>query len=473
MENSQKGKVYFLMKKNYYIPDWLAFRTYFFGTDKSRTVISNEYKHEYVLLEALSSDFWFVLVNSKTFDEINDWAIEHKIDNQVEAFIDVLQKQGLLLSDAESRDFIHDEQNKQDNDETATIQFETDLKKWCFDNGLLFSLFIELTYSCNLDCVHCFNPKNNNHQIGFNEVKKIIDDAYEIGCFRLTLSGGEATLHKDFINIVRYARNKRMSVEFFSNGQLLYDNPYLLDEIKKLYPYRIGLSIYSMDSQEHDNVTNVKGSWNKVVSIAKRLRENNINVQIKNFLLALNYRSCISVKEFAKAIKANYVADLSLIPTIEGDKKTLNFEVGEEGLFNLYSNPESPLFVKDIKLKDFSKLLNTSLCYGGFSSLSISPVLDVFPCCSMPYKIANLREKSLIEIWNNSLKAKKDSKLYQLQNTKGKDLKECYKEDYCKFCNYCPGMGMLENGFLRKSDVLCRQAKVKMKAYKKIISSTK
>ena len=46
-----------------------------------------------------------------------------------------------------------------------------------------------------------------------------------------------------------------------------------------------------------------------------------------------------------------------------------------------------------------------------------------------------------------------------------KDLKECYKEDYCKFCAYCPGMGMLENGFLKKSDVLCNQAKAKQKAY--------
>jgi MoaA/NifB/PqqE/SkfB family radical SAM enzyme len=458
------------MNKSFYIPDWLAFRTYFFGTNNSKTVISNEYKHEYVLLEALSSDFWFVLANSSTFDEINNWAIEHKIDNQVESFIAVLKKQGLLLFDTENGTLIPDEQNNKDEDETATIQFETDLKKWCFANGLLFSLFIELTYSCNLNCVHCFNPKDNNHQIEFNEIKKIIDDAYEIGCFRLTLSGGEATLHKDFINIVKYARNKRMSVEFFSNGQLLNDNPNFFDEIKKLYPYRIGLSIYSMDSQEHDNVTNVKGSWNKVVNTAKRLRENNINVQIKNFLLSQNYKSCISVKNFAKTIKASYVADLSLIPTIEGDKKTLSFEVGEEGLFSLYSTPESPLFIKDIIIKDFLKLLNTPLCYGGFSSLSISPLLDVFPCCSMPYKIANLKEKSLIEIWNNSLDAKKDSKLYQLQNTKGKDLKDCYKEDYCKFCNYCPGMGMLENGFLRKSDVLCRQAKVKMKAYKKIIS---
>ena len=48
------------------------------------------------------------------------------------------------------------------------------------------------------------------------------------------------------------------------------------------------------------------------------------------------------------------------------------------------------------------------------------------------------------------------------------DLPDCYKHDYCRYCRYCPGMGYLENGYLRKSDVQCMQAKARMRAYKKI-----
>ena len=57
------------------------------------------------------------------------------------------------------------------------------------------------------------------------------------------------------------------------------------------------------------------------------------------------------------------------------------------------------------------------------------------------------------------------SRLYQWHCVTLANLTECYKEDYCAFCNYCPGMGYLENGYLKHSDVQCAQAKAKMKAY--------
>ena len=84
----------------------------------------------------------------------------------------------------------------------------------------------------------------------------------------------------------------------------------------------------------------------------------------------------------------------------------------------------------------------------------------------MQLNLGNLNEVSLKDIWQGAINKDKNSKLYQWQQVSFKDLEECYKEDYCAFCSYCAGMGMLENGYLKKSDVLCRQAKVKQRAYK-------
>ena len=91
--------------------------------------------------------------------------------------------------------------------------------------------------------------------------------------------------------------------------------------------------------------------------------------------------------------------------------------------------------------------------------------IEVHPCVSLPINLGNLNDISLKDIWQGSVNKDLNSKLYQWQQVSFKDLKECYKEDYCAFCSYCAGMGMLENGYLKKSDVLCRQAKVKQKAY--------
>ena len=87
------------------------------------------------------------------------------------------------------------------------------------------SLFLELTYRCNLKCVHCYNPKNmSNVEIPFEKLKEIIDDAYNLGCVTIIISGGESTTYSHFIELVKYIRSKKISLEIFTNGQILSEN---------------------------------------------------------------------------------------------------------------------------------------------------------------------------------------------------------------------------------------------------------
>jgi len=449
------------------LPKWLAYQTYKYGTEDSRTFISNERIHEYVLLEGLASDLWKVIADTEDYGKVSKWAEEKGLAEELDGFIEELQGQDLLLKDSVETSCIDTAiQPVGCDNEEETLKLEEDMMTWCYKNGFLFSLFVELTYACNLKCVHCYNPKNiSSVQIGLDKMKQIIDEARELGVFHITFSGGECTLDKDFMEIVEYARNKRMSVEIFTNGQTLYDNPELFDRVIKSYPYRIGLSMYSLDEETHEKVTSVKGSHNKTLSVIKELRDNNINTQIKNFLLNINCKDCIAVTKFAHEIKANTSGDTSLTPTIEGDKKNFQYVAREEDLYELYTNPESPLYVKNTVKRDITKILNEGLCRGGYNNLCVSPTLEVHPCVSLPLNLGNLNEVSLKDIWQGAVNKDKDSKLYQWQQVSFKDLTECYKEDYCAFCSYCAGMGMLENGYLKKSDVLCRQAKVKQRAY--------
>lgn len=449
------------------LPKWLAFQTYKFGTEESRTFISNERIHEYVLLEGLASDLWKIISDTEDYDKVREWAETKGLTEELDGFIEELQAQDLILNDTIAISNIDTSiQPVGCDNEEETLKLEEDMMKWCFKNGFLYSLFVELTYACNLKCVHCYNPKNiSKVQIDFNIMKKIIDEAKELGVFKIVFSGGECTLDKDFIEIVEYARSQRMSVEIFTNGQNLYDNPELLKRLINSYPYRVGLSMYSMDKDTHDKVTSVKGSHNKTLSVIKKLRANNLNVQIKNFLLNINCKDCIDVTKFANKIQANTSGDTSLTPTIEGDKKNFKYIIGENDLYELYTNSESPLYVKNAVKKDINKIQDEGLCRAGYNNLCVSPTLEVHPCVSLQLNLGNLNEVSLKDIWQGAINKDKNSKLYQWQQVSFKDLEECYKEDYCAFCSYCAGMGMLENGYLKKSDVLCRQAKVKQRAY--------
>ena len=452
---------------NLTIPKWLAFQTYMFGTNESKTFISNERLHEYILLEGLSSDLWKIISDTENYNKVKEWAKTKGLEEELDGFIEELKAKDLILSNnAKINDITTDIQPVGCDNEKETLQLESDMTKWCYQHGYLFSLLVELTYSCNLKCVHCYNPKHmSDVQIDFDKMKKIIDEAKNIGVFRITFSGGECTLDKDFIKIVEYARSKRMSVSIFTNGQTLYDNTDLLEKLINLYPYRIGLSLYSLNEQTHEKITSVKGSYNKTLTVIKELRKKNISVEIKNFLLNINCKDCISMKNFAKDLNATCISDLSLIPTMKGDKKTFKYVVEEKDLYELYTNPNSPFYIKNIKKRNIAELENESICHAGCYSMCITPDLEVRPCVSLPIDLGNINDISLKTIWQNAINKDKESKLYQWQQISCKDLNECYKEDYCEFCGYCPGMGMLENGFLKKSDVLCKQAKAKQKAY--------
>lgn len=449
------------------IPNWISERSYFVGKDCSRTYISNEKKHTYVQLDGLSSDFWFYLYHH-SYEQFVDWMKKNNLQKDADSFIEQLATQGLLIlkgCDFGTVDSISYQDDVSLNDNKSN--FVSERNKWLAENHFLNGLFFELTYKCNLKCVHCYNPKDlSTVEIPIEKAKKAIDDAYELGCYSVTVSGGESTLYSQFNELIDYIRMKRLSLEIFTNGQALLDNPKVYEHIKSIYPHRVCLSLYSVDKKDHEQVTDVVGSYEKTVSAIRKLREDGINVQIKNFLLNINCDGCVKVKNFAEEIKADCVADLSLIPTIQGDKKTFKYVVDENKLFDLFINSESPLYIgTNPPLFDIEENKDTTPCLGGIGSLCITPTMDVNICVSMPMSVGNLKETSIKDIWMDAIHHKEDSKLYKWQSVTNSDLTECYKEDYCKFCHYCAGMGLLENGYLKKSDILCTQAKVKQRAY--------
>ena len=84
-----------------------------------------------------------------------------------------------------------------------------------------FDAQIELTYRCNLNCVHCYCvEEDKGKELGTKEVKIILDDLKKEGCLWLALSGGEPLMRKDFLEIYAYAQKKGFLITLFTNGQL-------------------------------------------------------------------------------------------------------------------------------------------------------------------------------------------------------------------------------------------------------------
>ena len=458
-------------KEKIAVTPWVSTHTYFFGKKNSRTYISNEKLHTYVQLDGVSSDLWYIIVQDNE-KEFLDFLAKYNLSSDVVAFINDLKSQGLLLVEDLIKSDMAKNQTENINDEKDK-DFIIERNEWLRKNHFMVNLFFELTYRCNLKCIHCYNPKNSgNIEIPFDKAKQIIDEAYDLGCLSVTVSGGESTTYSRFKDFIKYVRSKRMSLDIYTNGQILSDNDNLYREIVECYPHQVCLSLYSMGKAMHEKVTDTVGSYNKTKTVIENLRKDGVAVQVKNFLLNINCMDCVGVKDFSLGIGANIVSDISLIPTIEGNKKTFKFIVGEEELFKLFVNKDSPLYIGESpNIFDINEHKDESLCLGGFNGISVSPTLDVNVCVSMPMSLGNLNKETLTDIWKGSFDCA-DNKLHKWKKITCGDLKDCYKHEYCKFCHYCAGMGFLENGFLKKSDVLCLQARAKQRAYNYLKSKT-
>ena len=340
-----------------------------------------------------------------------------------------------------------------------TKKFEERMSNWLQKRKFLQKLFIELTYECNLKCVHCYNEKELECQeIPFENIKNIIDEAYALGAFSVILSGGEATLHKDFLKIVKYIRKRRMSLEIYTNGQSLYNDHKLLKELIKIFPYKISLRLYSLEPEIHDKITGIKGSHYKTLSVINELKKNNISVGIKCFLTKYNADSYSEVVEFARKNGLSLQIDCKFINNPKNNNN--NEKITNEQLYRLYSNGKS-LF----KFKPFNynnDFFQYSVCSAGHTGLTISPDLNVYTCPTLKISLGEISRDSLSDIWNEK---SKNTSLSKIRRTKKKDLQNCYKEEYCKYCVYCPGIAHLNNKYMEKYEAFCNDAKIKMKTF--------
>jgi mycofactocin radical SAM maturase len=78
----------------------------------------------------------------------------------------------------------------------------------------------ELTYACNLACVHCLSSsgRRDPRELSTEECKRVIDELERMQVFYVNIGGGEPTVRADFWELVDYATAHHVGVKFSTNG---------------------------------------------------------------------------------------------------------------------------------------------------------------------------------------------------------------------------------------------------------------
>jgi len=91
-----------------------------------------------------------------------------------------------------------------------------------FERGLQAPICLtwELTYACNLACVHCLSSSGvrDPRELSTAECLGLIDEFARMRIFYVNIGGGEPTVRRDFWELLDYAVEQRVGVKFSTNG---------------------------------------------------------------------------------------------------------------------------------------------------------------------------------------------------------------------------------------------------------------
>lgn len=156
--------------------------------------------------------------------------------------------------------------------------------------------YLYISYKCNCNCFFCASDKTNvtkdENEVTLEEAKKfILESPIKQD---LIISGGEPTIHRDFLEIVRFAKQNFEHVSLMSNGIKFADMDFLKATIDAGVD-RISIPFYSSVDSELNHMVGNPNAYANVMrgisNINELLTLRPFDVQIKLLLAKFTYKS--------------------------------------------------------------------------------------------------------------------------------------------------------------------------------------
>jgi len=158
---------------------------------------------------------------------------------------------------------------------------------------------ILLNYNCNASCIFCsqgsFDKSLNST---FVHIVREIYKARKNGYKRLGLSGGEPTIRKDLIKIIKFAKKAGFDfIRIQTNGIKLADFSFCKELVKAGLTF-CKFSFTSDNPDIHDKLVGINGAWNKAITGLENLRSLKIRLGNNILINKLNYKNLNRIIKF-------------------------------------------------------------------------------------------------------------------------------------------------------------------------------
>ncbi len=159
----------------------------------------------------------------------------------------------------------------------------------------------DITDECNFDCQFCYIKRRGGRPefIRFAESKPYISELINRGLLYCLISGGEPTIHPDFIEIYTFLKQSGVIVEIFTNGSMLH-KPEIRDVLTKYPPYKMEISIYGISKTGFNAATQSEANPNNILNNILFLRGLGVNILTKTALTSRTLSNLGEVREWCE-----------------------------------------------------------------------------------------------------------------------------------------------------------------------------
>lgn len=261
--------------------------------------------------------------------------------------------------------------------------------------GIPSGVHLQVADRCNHACLHCYQVQGRKGEMSLEEVKSVLDDLAASGVMLLNVSGGEATLRPDLLDILRHARARGFALRLFTNGYSM--TPELARELRQIGLLGVDVSIYSDDPAQHDEVTQVPGSHARTLAGIRAMLAEGLRVHLK----VPTTRASLDAGPRLKRLAAELGQGVSVVTTFD----ITPMETGDLASRDMLAPPEELVASgvmppwKPEDEPDPASTMDHPTCGACRDGVAVLSNGDLRPCTDIVAPTGNLLEASFLDLY--------------------------------------------------------------------------
>jgi radical SAM protein with 4Fe4S-binding SPASM domain len=188
----------------------------------------------------------------------------------------------------------------------------------------------ELTYGCNLRCVHCYNPTHRAlpHELTTVEICAFLDQIADLGVLTVTFTGGEPSVRPDIGDILRHARRQGLMTHLMTNATRI--TTAFADLLYETGVSQINVSIYGATEAVYERMTEVPGSYRQFRQGLLNLAAASLPIIVRMPVTTINSDEIQACRQLVESLGMKFQYCLEIMSSVTGDQTPLQYRLAPD-----------------------------------------------------------------------------------------------------------------------------------------------